>query len=68
MRCRLLLPMVAVFVRRSVSLYVSLSVELLNSAACRVCVGSFGAAVAKLLWPLVGFVPLWNVLSECGNW
>jgi len=32
---------------------VCLSVTRLNSAAHTVCAGSFGAAFAKLLWPLV---------------
>jgi len=49
MRCKLLLPMIAVSVRRSVSL----SVTRLNSAAHAVCAGSFGAAFAKSLWPRV---------------
>jgi len=49
MRCRLLLPMIAVSVRRSVSL----SVTRLNSAVRAVCAGSFGAAFAKLLWLFV---------------
>jgi len=46
MRCRLLLPMCAVSVR--------LSVTRLNFAARAFCAGSFDAAFAKLLWPLVG--------------
>jgi len=29
------------------------SVTQLNAAACTVCAGSFGAAVAKLPWPIV---------------
>jgi len=41
--------MIAVSVHRSVNL----SVTRLNSAACAVCVGSFGAVFAKSLWPLV---------------
>jgi len=40
---------IAVSVRRSVSL----SVTRLNSASRAVCAESFGAASAKLLWPLV---------------
>jgi len=37
----------------SVRLSVSLFVTPLNSAARAVCAGSFGAAFAKSLWPLV---------------
>jgi len=44
-RCRLLLPVIAVSF--------SLSLARLNSAARSVCVVSFGAAFAKSLWPLV---------------
>jgi len=52
MRCRLLLSMIAVSVRRSVSLF-GLSVTQLNSAARAVCAGSFSADFAKSLWPSV---------------
>jgi len=44
-RCRLLLPMIAVSV--------CLSVTLFNSAARAMCAGSVGAAFAKLRWPLL---------------
>jgi len=47
-RCRLFLPMVTVSVCPSVT-------RLILAAAHAVCVGSFGAAFAKLLWPLVAF-------------
>jgi len=45
MRCRLLLLMIVVSVRRSVT--------PVNSVAHAVCVGSFDAAFAKSVWPLV---------------
>jgi len=53
MRCRLLLLMIAVAVRKSVSLSASLSVMRLNSAVQAVRVESLGAAFVKSLWPLV---------------
>jgi len=42
---------------RGVCLSVCLYVTRLNSVARAVCVGSFDAAFAKLLWPLVGVWP-----------
>jgi len=51
MRCRLLLPMLSVSVCQSVRPSVSLSAP--NDLAQCYCAGSFGAAFAKSLWPLV---------------
>jgi len=53
MRCRLLLRIIVVSVRRSVSQSVCLSVMRPNLAVRAVCAGSFGAACVKSLWFLV---------------
>jgi len=53
-----------------VCLSVSLSVTWLQSAAapCAMCAGSFGAAFAKCLWPLVLICCMSGVYGLCGEY
>jgi len=55
MRCRLLLPLIAVSVRRTVSL----SVTQLNSVARAVCAESFGLLLLVRCWAQDKFIICW---------